>query len=573
MNPVHRLSLSSARRALLGFVGLSLVACVGAASCTAGEAPSEAPSAVPAAPEEVIFAHVYYKGEADLRRMTEGSLDLLEHADRKAGWVGALLDQAQYDDLRAQGYRVDIVRRETIVPRREGRAAGIPDYPCYRTVEETFASMKALAADYPSLAKVIDVGDSYDKATPGGAAGYDMLVLRLTNSAVAGPKPAFFLMGAVHAREYSTAETVMRFAEQMIHGYGTDPDATWLLDNYELHVMPQANPDGRKTAEKGYYQRKNKNRSNGGYCANPPQPGNQYGTDLNRNSSFKFSDEGASDDPCDQQYHGPSPDSEPETKAIQSYLKSLFPDQRGPLDTDAAPASATGVVMSLHAYSDVVLYPWGYHTQDAPNGDGLRTLGRKFGYFNNYPVCQPGECLYDASGSTDDWAYGTLGVAAFTIELGTEFFEACSNFTNTILPENLPALLYAFKAARRPYQAPSGPDSVSVTVSPSGAVAAGTMVTVTATADDTRYNSNGYGTEATQNIAAARYTIDVPSWSEGVTAHAMRASDGKFNSRKEGVTGTIDTTDLAPGKHLVMVESQDSAGNWGVPSAAFLTIQ
>ncbi len=149
--------------------------------------------------------------------------------------------------------------------------------------------------------------------------------LKLTNSAIPRPKPAFFLMGAVHAREYSTAETVMRFAEQMAHSYGTDPDATWLLDNYELHVMPQANPDGRKVAEKGCYQRKNKNRSNGGYCADPPTAGNQYGTDLNRNSSFISADEGANDDPCEQMYHGPYADSEPETQAIQSYLTALFP--------------------------------------------------------------------------------------------------------------------------------------------------------------------------------------------------------------------------------------------------------
>ena len=573
MNRFARAPLSPARRALLGISALSLTVCFGAASCSVGDAPGESPGVAEAASDEVIFAHVHYKDEADLKRMVAGPLDLLEEADRKAGWVGALLDQSQYVDLLAEGYQVDVVRRETITLRHDGRSAGIPGYSCYRTVEETHAAMNALAADYPGLATVIDAGDSYDKVRPGGAAGYDILVLKLTNGAIPGPKPAFFLMGAIHAREYATAEMVIRFAEQMAHGYGTDPDATWLLDNYELHVMPQANPDGRKLAEKGHYQRKNRNRSNGGYCADPPMPGNQYGTDLNRNCSFKFGDEGASDDPCDQQYHGPSAGSEPETQALQGYIASLFPDQRGPLDTDAAPSSATGVVMSLHAYSDVVLYPWGFHTQSAPNGNALRTLGRKFGYFNGYAVCQPGECLYDASGSTDDWVYGTLGVAAYTIELGTSFFESCNSFTNSILPANNPALLYAFKAARRPYQAPSGPDSVNVKASPAGPVAAGTMVTVTATADDTRYNSNGYGTEPTQNIAAARLSVDAPSWADGVTLHAMSASDGKFNNRKEGVTATLDTTRWTPGKHLVMVESKDSNGNWGVPSAVFITIE
>jgi carboxypeptidase T len=52
----------------------------------------------------------------------------------------------------------------------------------------------------------------------------------VTNENIAGPKPRFFLMGAIHAREYATAELAIRFAEQLVEGYGTDPEATWLLD-------------------------------------------------------------------------------------------------------------------------------------------------------------------------------------------------------------------------------------------------------------------------------------------------------------------------------------------------------
>ncbi|WP_437785777.1 M14 family metallopeptidase [Sorangium sp. So ce1097] len=569
-----------AGRALLGAGGLALLAFFAAASCSdgsdsggAGGTSPSGPAAPAASPEEVIFARVYYKDDADIDRLAEEGFDLLEHADRKAGWVEALLDEQQVEDLLSDGYRVDVVRRETIVPRKAGRAGGIPGYPCYRTVEETYDSMNALVTAYPTLATVIDAGDSWDKETPGGAAGYDTLVLKLTNSAISGTKPKFFLMGAIHAREYTTAETVMRFAEQMANGYGTDPDATWLLDNYELHVMPIANPDGRKTAEQGYYQRKNKNNSYGGRCANPPTSSNQFGTDLNRNSSVHYGGASTSTNRCDQQYRGPSAVSEPETAVLQNYMTSIFPDQRGPLDSDPAPSDTTGIMMSLHSYAGLVLYPWGWSTAAAPNLAQLRTLGRKFGYFNGYPVCQPGNCLYSASGATDDWAYGTLGIAAYTIELGTAFFESCTTFQNTVLPANNPALLYAFKAARQPYQTPLGPDSLSVAVSPSGAVAAGTMVTLTATADDTRYDSNGHGNEPTQNIAGARYSVDAPSWASGVTLAAMSASDGTFNAKQEGVTATIDTTGWTSGKHLVMVESQDINGNWGVPSAVFITIQ
>ncbi|MDD2695942.1 MAG: M14 family zinc carboxypeptidase, partial [Anaerolineales bacterium] len=121
---------------------------------------------------------------------------------------------------------------------------GIPNYACYRTVEETYASAADLAAAYPTLAAWLDIGDSWTRtAFPGS--GYDLRVLRLTNSALPGPKPAVFVMSALHAREYAPAELNLRFAEYLLHSYNLDPDVTWLLDHHEFHLLLQANPDGR----------------------------------------------------------------------------------------------------------------------------------------------------------------------------------------------------------------------------------------------------------------------------------------------------------------------------------------
>jgi hypothetical protein len=53
----------------------------------------------------------------------------------------------------------------------------------------------------------------------------------------------------------------------------------------------------------------------------------------------------------------------------------------------------------------------------------------------------------------------------------------------------------------------------------------------------------------------------------------MSATDGTFNASTEGVSASINTTGWAPGRHTILVESQDAAGNWGVPSAVFLDIQ
>ncbi len=251
-------------------------------------------------------------------------------------------------------------------------------------------------------------------------------------------------------------------------------------------------------------------------------------------------------------------------------MRSVFADQRGPNISDAAPIDTNGVFISLHSYGNLVIYSWDYTGSDAPNMQELRRLGRKFGYHNRYSVCNTSNCLYAVDGSTTDFAYGEFGVATYTFEVGTTFFQSCSYFENSILQQNLDSLLYAAKAARRPYQLAAGPDTLSVALSASQ-VDVGQPVTVTATADDTRYYANGYGVEPTQSIAAARYSVDNPSW-ESTTTHPLSPADGSFNSTSEGVTALIDTTGWAPGQHTLFVESQDSAGNWGVPAAAFVTV-
>ncbi|HSM50040.1 MAG TPA: M14 family zinc carboxypeptidase, partial [Thermoanaerobaculia bacterium] len=411
---------------------------------------------------------------------------------------------------------------------------------------------------------IVDIGDSWEKGTPGGAPGYDLLVLVLTNTAVPGPKPRLFLHGAIHAREYTTAELALRFAEELVAGYGVDADATWLLDHHEVHLLVQANPDGRKQAESGLLWRKNTNEA---YCG---ATSNSRGADLNRNFEYQWNCcGGSSSNACSDTFHGAGPASEPEVQAIQAYMRAIFPDQRGTGLLDPAPADATGVYLDLHSYSELVLWPWGFTSSVPPNGPALRTLGRKLAWFNGY---EPDQAigLYPTDGTTVDFGYGDLGVASYTFELGTTFFQACSVFEQTILPGNLPSLRYAAKVARTPYLTPSGPDAVGLAVAPSP-VAPGETATVTATLDDTRFSTEN-GPEPTQAIAGGSLYLATPPWQAGAVAQPLAAVDGLFDETVEAVTGSVDTTGLSSGRHLLFVRGTDAAGNAGAVSAAFLWV-
>jgi PKD repeat protein/murein tripeptide amidase MpaA len=528
---------------------------------------------------------------------------LLE-SDYAGGFLILELDAADMDKLRGFGFRFEqatefIQRRNQVLSQLQtlqaarsaagtqtgtqagtqaGTGAGtaavgdvtiqsIPSYSCYETVEETYAAAQAFVTAKPALATWVDVGDSWQKTQ--GAGGYDIQVLKLTNSAIVADKPKLFVNSAIHAREYTTAPLVLEFARWLVNGYGTNADATWILDHHEVHLMLQTNPDGRKKAESGLSWRKN---TNNNFCANT----NTRGIDLNRNFTFGWNStagQGSSGNACDLTYRGPSAGSEPETQAIQAYVRSLWPDRRGPNINDAAPADTSGIHLDIHSYSQLVLWPWGTTSTPAPNGTALQTLGRRFAYFNGYTP-QQSIGLYPTDGTSDGVSYGELGVAAFTIELGSAFFESCTTYNNTTKPANLPALIYAAKVVRTPYITPGGPDVTTVSLSngASGAgVQAGVNVTLTASATDTRFN-NSNGTEPTQAINGAQFYIDTPPWQAGATAVALAASDGAFNATTEGLTGTINTAGLAVGKHIIYVRALDAGGTWGPVSAVFLNV-
>lgn len=462
---------------------------------------------------------------------------------------------------------VRITQLQTRAKRQAGKTQNdtIFGYSCYATVEGSFARAEALAQNHSQLAKWVDIGDSWQKTVDKG--GYDIKVLQMTNSATTGEKPILFIHSAMHAREYATAELTLRFAEYLLNNYGQDADATWILDNHQVHVLFQLNPDGRKKAETGLYWRKNTNEN---YCG---VNSNSRGADLNRNFSYFFnSANGSSGLECDDTYRGPNGASEPETQAIEAYVRSIFADNRGPNDTDAAPMDTTGMHIDVHSYSQLVLWPWGHTYDAAPNATELTTLGRKLAYFNGYqPMQSVG--LYPTDGTSDDVSYGELGVPALTYELGTRFFQDCGTFETQILPDNLKSLIYAAKVVRAPYVLPAGPDAVDVSLNGHNTVkvSAGSAVTLTAKLDDGRYR-NSNGTEPSQNIAAGEYYFNQTPWSEGATGVSMTSSDGTLNSSQEMLEAQIDTTGLADGSYLVYVRGQDAAGNWGPVSAAQLLI-
>ena len=99
-----------------------------------------------------------------------------------------------------------------------------------------------------------------------------------------GSKVGVFLFCQQHAREWTTSLTCQETAHQLVENYATDPQTKQLLDNVEVFISPNSNPDG---AHYSMYDSSVQRKTMPNYC---PTTGNSdpaarttWGVDMNRN--------------------------------------------------------------------------------------------------------------------------------------------------------------------------------------------------------------------------------------------------------------------------------------------------
>lgn len=466
--------------------------------------------------------------------------------------------------------------QDDVLPRKLDGNTYPTYYGGYRTVAGYQQFETDLETAYPKLVKKITYGTSFTGTLA-------LTAVCVTVDADTGcsrnpnvDKARFLLMSQIHAREVGTSEMSWRYLTELVDGYKKDAQITSLLKGSEIWVVPQVNPDGIITVQQGItddgtgsdspaWHRKNMDDDDApqGGCAGEYYA-SQIGVDNNRNFDSHWGGAGTSQDPCDQTFLGSGPASEPETSDLSDLFGQLFKDQRGSGANDPAPLTTTGAMITIHSHAGLVLLPWGYDANvKAPNDAGLRSMAFRQSYFNHYTTGQPGQVLYEVSGSTDDYTYDRLGIASFTWELegGTSqcqgFFPlySCMNsYENT----NLPGLVYSAGAARTPYRLSLGPTILSVKAKTDGADAK-----VTATADDNAYGASGVGRPTAQTVTAARIFTDAAPW-DGGTPQAM-------DVQGSGTSVTASSTVPRGAKRvLAYVQGRDAAGNWGPALAVWI---
>ncbi len=312
----------------------------------------------------------------------------------------------------------------------------------YHSYRELEADLYALQARFPDLAKVSSIGKSLE--------GRDLYALKISRNAAAEENEAKVLfLGCHHAREWISVEVPYCAGKHLLENYASDPEVRRLLDSSEVWIVPLVNPDGLEYSIRIYrYWRKNRRDS-----------GNDvFGVDLNRNYGYKWGldNEGSSPNPESEVYRGTAAFSEPETQAVRDFFESR--------DFSA--------LITYHSFAQVIMYPWGYTAEPAPDQDRMAAIGADMAArilaVNGrvYEVSAASTGLYFTNGDTTDWTYAVSGASSYTIELppvdivNGGFFNAEADI-ESISRENIPAILSLIARAVQDFRpsAPNPPDA------------------------------------------------------------------------------------------------------------------
>ncbi|XP_015285166.1 PREDICTED: carboxypeptidase A1-like [Gekko japonicus] len=264
------------------------------------------------------------------------------------------------------------------------------NYASYHNLDEIYDFMDLLAAEKPSLVSKIQIGRSYE--------GRPINILKFSTGGV--KRPAIWIDTGIHSREWVTQASGIVFAKKLLDGYGKDASVTSILDHFDIFLEIVTNPDGFAfTHSKNRMWRKTRSINSGSSCV---------GVDPNRNWDAGFGVAGSSGNPCSETYRGPRANSEPEVKAIVDFVKS-----HGNIKA----------FVSIHSYSQLLLYPFGYTSKKAADAQELDALAKKAVdalsslHGTQYKYGSIITTIYQASGGTIDWTYEQGIKYSYTFEL------------------------------------------------------------------------------------------------------------------------------------------------------------
>jgi hypothetical protein len=379
----------------------------------------------------------------------------IAHVDLEGGTMRVLISYEELLALELAGFDVEVTCNLSDLGTFELE-------PEYYTYPEVVNELPQIVSDHSTIAQEFSLGTSYE--------GRDIPGIKISdNVGTNESEPEVFLCAMHHAREAATVNVAMHIINYLTDNYGSDPDVTAAVDTLEIYVLPVINPDGKVYDDSGGSYGSGRNwRKNRQPCSGG------IGTDPNRNYSYGWGGSGSSGYCTSDTFRGYDPFDAPCTAAVRDFVLA-HPD--------------ITTLITYHSYGDLVLWPWGYTYDPISDADDKQVheiIGQNYAGYTGYTPQQASD-LYLASGTTDDWSYGTtkdnaMPIFSFTIELDGGGFYPSPSILPAMCDNNMDAVMYVLGVADNPYQVLPQPEPLTITNPSNGETVSGT-VSITCDAD------------------------------------------------------------------------------------------
>ncbi|KAL4165507.1 hypothetical protein KRP22_014217 [Phytophthora ramorum] len=277
------------------------------------------------------------------------------------------------------------------------------------TVDEVEAYIDEVTSAFPLISKVDELGRSVENRP----------LRALCLGACYAPEdqyvPQALFTGLHHAREPISMMNLVYTIDILTNDYRNgDLAALELLSSRQLWFMLVVNPDGYAHNEMlrvWEHNEMGQRKSAAPTCDKSPR---DAGVDLNRNYDVCFArdSKGSSNDPCGDDYNGPSAFSEPETQAVRDLVERNTSD--------------FSVALNYHSYGKYFNLPFACKDEGEPtepNNSMFMALAREMVHFNGFDYGQSWKesNLYTVNGETSDWMWQAHGIFAMSPEVGPSF--------------------------------------------------------------------------------------------------------------------------------------------------------
>lgn len=349
-------------------------------------------------PEELsarkeIFVEFKLSSDSDLRGQLEQLNKVISISDFDVDnlMVEAYVSILNYEKFIDLGYDYKILTPPSMLLSRDNldkdESKSVNEWDYYPNYQQYLDMMQQFADDYPNLCELVNIGQTLE--------GRDVLFLHIGDSLeYESNEPEFMYTSSIHGDELTGYVLMLRLADYLLSNYGSDSQATNLVDNVDIWINPMANPDG--TFAGG---------NNSVYGATRF---NSNGVDMNRNYP----------DPDD----GPHPDGNAYQQTTTLFMNF---------------ASDRDFVMSanFHGGAEVINYPWDTWAKLSADDNWWNFVSRQ--YADTVHQYAPGYYMRDLDNGV------TNGYQWYTISGGRQdymnYYQHCREVTAEISSTKLPS--------------------------------------------------------------------------------------------------------------------------------------